>query len=531
MDSPTQVSLLNAWASARMSRRRLLQLGAVGAGTAVLAACTRGAERPRATTTGAGRPTGTATIVYGAIAGDGFHPIDHESTVERDIANLIFDPLITLSSDLEIIPVLAENFEVVDPTTYRFTLRPGIRFHDGSELTAEDAKTSLESFIHPAGAEGSTIFSYTPWFDSVEIRDELSFDVLTKVPVRTGLAAMAADSLIFPAEYFPPDISETPPGSGPYRFVESNPNQSVVEANPDYWGETKPFFEQIIFRAIPEDATRVAALEAGEVDFIADVLPDSISRLESAGLVVESIPSLRSMYANFNFEIDGPWQDIRVRKALNHAVDREALNEAIFGGTAAVSIAPEPALTPFTPQDLAPYPYDVDMARTLLAEAGFPDGFDGGTFIAPAGRYLKDRETAEAIHGFLAEIGVNYSLQTSEFTVFSEEAPSAELGLAAWSNITGDPGFGVTRQLSCACSPWTPGGVPRETTNLLEQASSTYVPEEYGPLYDEAERLFWDFAPRIFALDLPMIYAHAPDLQGVNPNPTTHYSWRDLSRA
>ncbi len=478
-------------------------------------------------------PSGEFTVAYGSI-GANRHPYFTAIVPDDDINNTIFDNLVTISATGEVQPWLA-NYEQVDDVTIRFTLASGVKFHDGTPLTAEDVKVSLERYASPDYASvGSALKSA---FKEARVVDESTVDLVLNEPNRVILANLGYLSHIIPAAADDPEaFGANPVGSGPYGFSEFEPNDRVVvTANPDYWGNPKPSFEKITFRVIPENSTRVAALETGEVDYIVNVPPDDVDRLRGAGFQILSVASNRPMFVRFNFAVDGPWKDIRVRQALNYAVDKQAIIDALYAGTAATSesvVAHGAAYFSANPV----YAPDLDRARQLLAEAGYPDGFSV-KFATPAGRYLKDREVAEAIAGQLEKVGVRLEIVALEMPTYVQQLRTEQdttglqygMSLMAWGNLIADADFAYDPLLTG--NSWNLGDYSSPAfDDLAAEGQRTFDAAKLAEVNREAQRVVWEDAPWIFLWDLPLIDAAAADITGIGPRPDEQHRWLEARR-
>lgn len=511
-----------------MTRRQWL--GTVGvAGAATGLSTTRWGELSALAAT-----SGGLKVAYGAI-GSSRHPHSAQIIPDDDINNLLFEPLLTLTAQGAVEPVLARQYTQVGDTRWRFSLRPGVTFHDGTRLTAQDVKFSIENFLKP-GFDPDDL--YRPWLDHVDIVDDLTVEVVARMPHRVAMRDMAYNSHVIPRTATDSSaFTRRLVGTGPYRFVEFVPNDRViVEANPTYWGRLKPIFREIVFRQIAEDGTRLAALEAGEVDVATNVPVDAINRLGRAGLQIKSVPSNRVMFVRFNLAVDGPIRDVRVRRALNHAVDRDALRKALLGGLGANVEAPLARGVAYFRKMEPQYGYDPMRSRQLLAEAGYPNGFSA-VMAAPSGRYPKDREIAEALGGQLEAVGVKLTLVPLEWATYlqqvrTEKATTGKryaLSLMAWGNVVGDPDFGLAP--FDATGGWNLGGYEnRELQGLLERGRVTFDEVKLQAIYGRTQELVWQDAPWIFLVELPVVVALSPKLRGFVPRPDEQIRWSTVYR-
>ncbi len=345
------------------------------------------------------------------------HAVDDGNEVV--VNDNIFEGLLARDNDMNLVPLLAESFELVDETTWRFTLREGVTFSNGEALTAEAVAFSVGRVIDPEFNSQQLPFFET--FAGAEVVDDLTVDILTNgpdpiLPSRVYLLRIA------PPAYYSQDIdfSEVPVGSGPYKLVSWERGQQIVlEANEDYWGGA-PEIKEVVIRPIPEDSTRLAALQSGEVDLVRGLIPEQI---EQAPVAI-STPGLEFPLVRIDTQ-EGLLADPLIRQAMNYAVDKEAIAEALYEGFAVV--ADGQLLTPghfgYNP-DVAAYPYDPEQAMALLAEAGY-DG-ETITFVGESGRWLKDGELIEVVAAMLTDVGMNVDVQILEWSNYLDELFNTE---------------------------------------------------------------------------------------------------------
>src|ERR1700687_1158047 len=342
----------------------------------------------------------------------------------------IFESLVERGADLKNVPARAVDMpELVAPTVWEIKLRRGVKFHNGEDFNAESVKFSLERLANPANKlRGST--SFAP-IDRVEIVDPFAVKVHTKKPwpVFVVHLALRQAAMYPPKEYAgkdPAAISRSPIGTGPYKFVRwSKDEEIVMEAFPGYWaGAAK--IKTIVFKPIPDDAVRVAALQNGEIDVAVNIPPHLANIIANhPKLFLSTAPSIRTIQLLFythhydaQHKLVGPYQgptaDKRVRWAMNYAVDVDDIIKNVLDGKAqrtALMLTDrhfgfDPALKPIT-QDLA-------KSKQLLAEAGYSNGLEM-TLNSPQGRYVRDKEVAEAIAGQLTKDGIRTTVRTHEW--------------------------------------------------------------------------------------------------------------------
>lgn len=448
------------------------------------------------------------------------------STPAAIITEHIFDTLVTLDEDFNIVPRLAEDWTISDDgLEYTFELRDDVVFTDGTPFNAEVVKYNIERLLDPDTPV--LLRSYIDMAESAEVIDEYTVKINLKYPHAPFLSRLtaASNAMVSPeaVEEYGDDFSRNPVGSGAFKLAEWVPGtELVLERNPDYWGE-EPGFETITFVPVPEDGTRMAMLEAGDVDIIVRVPPLDADRLDAEEHIeVINAPSTRAIYAGLNVTFE-PLSDPRVRQALNYAVDKEEITEAILHD------AGRPLDSPLLPEmfphrQVGPYEFDPDKARELLAEAGYEDGFEM-TFHHPEGRYLMDRRIAEAIQGYLADVGIDVEMETMEWAAYLEfirkpiEETESNMYLLGWGPwiLDGDqmlyPMF-LSDQAPPAGSNYGFYDNP-EVDEALIQGTSTTDEEERIEAYGKAQEIIWEEAPWVFLHAEEQIIAKHTDLENV----------------
>jgi len=324
----------------------------------------------------------------------------------------LFDTLIGIEGDdLRPVGLLAERWENVNPTTWRFTLRKGVKFHNGKPLDVEDVRYSFQQYADAKNRR--SIFARG--IERIDVRDASTFDLVTAEPHASLLFNLARLQIL------PRDAREKaggsaftqqPIGTGPYRFVEwKRDEQLVLEANPDYWrGPIHP--RRLVFRPIKDPTTRAAELRSGGVHIIAGPPAPQLDALDTGDTQLVPVKGGRVIIYLFNLT-QPPFNNPKVREAVNLAVNREAIVKSVLGGRGVVLAGPfTPAWLGYDP-DVKPHPYDPARARQLLAEAGYAQGFDT-TWAISSGVFLKDREIAEAVSAMLRQVGVRVTLVPTE---------------------------------------------------------------------------------------------------------------------
>lgn len=434
-------------------------------------------------------------------------------TTTANVVSNIYDPLVIRDDNMSIIPGLAVSWEPLDETTWRFKLREGVSFHNGEPFDAEAVKFSLERVIDPD--QGAPQASYINTIARVEIVDDYTVDIITAQPDPILIARLAkAVASIMPPKYVQENGDEfvalNPVGTGPFKFVEwVKDDRIVLEANQDYWRDP-PQYDTLVFRPIPNLSTRTSALIAGDVDLIYNA-PVSQAELiaEGPNTKLVSVDIQAGEYIGFNLrKEDSPLQDVRVRRALNYAVDVNAIIEGVLEGYATRRASPVTPLD-FGYVELEPYPYDPEQAKELLAEAGYPNG-EGLSlkFDSPQGRYPMDRQVSEVVAGQLRDMGIDIDFQVHEWGSYLDLFKTDEIGdlyLLGWGSITTlDADAALYDELHCGKRYST--YCNEELDAILEEARSIIDPDKRQALYEQAQRMILENPPWIFMYQERQLY-------------------------
>jgi peptide/nickel transport system substrate-binding protein len=344
----------------------------------------------------------------------------------------LYEGLTGRGRNLELVPELATDWKQTAPTVWRFNLRRGVKFHDGTPFTADDVIFSLGR----AQGEGANMASYVGAIREITKIDAHTIDVTTHVPYPI-LPESISLWRIMSQEWCrkhdalrPADVrkgtenfaSSNANGTGPFMLKSRQPGvRTVLVPHPAWWGKAEHNLSEAVFTPIANDATRVAALLSGDVDLIQPVPLQDVARLEGrAGIKVMSRPELRTIFLGMDQKRDellfssvkgrNPFKDQRVRRAIYHAIDIEAIRSRIMRGVSApAALMVAPGINGFAAELDHRLPYDPELARTLLAQAGYADGFEVD-FNCPNDRYVNDAEICQAIAAMLARVGVRASL-------------------------------------------------------------------------------------------------------------------------
>jgi peptide/nickel transport system substrate-binding protein len=344
----------------------------------------------------------------------------------------VYEGLTGYGKTLELVPELATDWKQNSPTAWRFNLRKGVTFHDGTPFTADDVIFSLER----AQGEGSDMKTYVGSIKEIRKVDDHAIDIVTHAPFPILPNVIALWRIMSKAwceqhnAVRPVDVRKGTEnyasihanGTGPFRLKSRQPGaRTVLEVSPNWWGKPEHNLTEVVFTPIGNDATRVAALASGEIDMMQPVPLQDVARLGSDGdLRVMQIPEIRTIFLGMDQKRDellfsnvkgaNPFKDRRVRQAIYQAIDIEAIKTRVMrGASMPTGLMVAPGIKGFAPGLNKRLPYDPDSAKRLLAEAGYPNGFEVG-MNCPNDRYVNDAEICQAIAAMLARIAIKVNL-------------------------------------------------------------------------------------------------------------------------
>lgn len=440
-----------------------------------------------------------------------FDPDAISTRTDSNIAEHIFDSLIKMDEHQQLQPMLAESWKMLDDKkTWQFKLRKGVTFQDGEVFNAETVKFNIERGLDPQYKWDGNTPGYV--FPSIgvtgaEVVDEYTVNIkLDRFEPDTP--GYISEVFIHPVKYYKENsmekVAAEPVGGGPYKLVEwVKDDHLTLERWDGYWG-VKPPIKTITFRVIPEASTRVAELLAGNVDVVSQVPPDQAATIDKSSTAkMATVTGGRRIYIGFEQKCTGAGckevKDVRVRQALNMAVDVQTILDGLFMGKGIREggMVNPPAKS----ADIKPYPYDVAGAKKLLAEAGYPNGFKC-TMSTPNGRYQKDKEIALAVADQLkTNVGVDCEVVPYEWTVYrgmigKKELPAMFLlgtgsdFLSAWYDLSDL----VNLEASTNYVNWT----NPEWDKLVKQLGETYDPTERKKITDRLQMIVHEDAPWLF---------------------------------
>ena len=440
----------------------------------------------------------TVVIVQG-VDPTTMDPHNHMETPAWNVHIQLFDTLLERDPNIKMEKLLAESYRIVDDRTWEFKIRKGVKFHNGEDCNAASFKFTLERMADPKNKLRQTVFQGI--IDHVEVLDDYTFRIHTKKPYPVMDAMLCVYGQPLPVKYFqekgPEYFASNPIGTGPYKFVRwVKDDYILLEANENYF-RGAPKIKKVIFRPIPEATTRVAALQTEEADLITNIPPHLMKMMQRKGhSYVSKAPSVRVVFMAFDTTKPGPQTDKRVRQAIALGINMETDIKKILDGNAIRLGSPLTDKHFGYDPSIKPYDYNPEKAKQLLTEAGYPNGFD---FLinSPTGRYLNDKEMAEAVAGDLRKIGIRANVKTFEWGHYMNTmmyghsaAPAYILG---WGNTSFDADFTINPLMRTGLL-LSNVSIPKLDA-LIDEGISTMDPKKRMKIYSEAAKIIKEEVP------------------------------------
>lgn len=445
----------------------------------------------------------------------------------------VYDTLLTFGEqDTTVQPSLAKEWTVSeDGLTYTFMLEEGVTFHDGTPFNADAV---VQNFERWAAGSAEQFYYYNSMFmsegesviASVEAQDDTTVVFTLTRPQAPFLKniAMSPFAIASPAAF--DQLEDNPVGTGPFKFVEWKRNDSItLEKNTAFWKDGLPKLDRVIFRAIPDNSARLNALTTGEIDIADGINPSDATSIQSnSELQLIERPSMNIGYLGLTNN-RAPFDDVKVRQAVNHAIDKQTIIDAFFQGYAEPAVNPMPSTISGYNEEITGYEYDPEKAKALLAEAGY-NGEEFELWAMPVPRpYMPDgQKVAEAIQKNLEDVGMKAKIVTYEWATYLEKAKNGEADafLLGWTGDNGDADnflYTLLDKDNIGSNNYAYYSSD-EAHTLLVQAQSEVDEDKRNELYKQAQVIIHEDAPWVpLAHSTPLIAAKAT-VQDYLPHPT-----------
>lgn len=460
----------------------------------------------------------------------GLDPANLNDNLSLSACRLMFQGLYGFDKDMKLIPALAESYTANDAATeFTFRLRQGVVFHDGTPFNAAAVKYSIERLANPENKLKRA--SLMSMLDHVEVVDAYTAKVILKTPFGAFVPTMAHPALMIvsPAgvQKYGQDFIRNPVGTGPFKFVSWSADTLKVGRNENFWRPGYPKLNTVTFRSVPENGARLAMLQTGEAQFIYPLPPELVRVAEkNPNVTVINNPSIYARYVAMNVT-KRPFDDVRVRRALNYGTDKAAFAKIVWSGYEDKLDSPLPPNLGFYVKQ-GEYPYDPEKAKALLREAGVPEGFEtemwgnNNTLTQRGMQFMQQQFGNLGIKLTVSPLEAGL-LQQKIWTVPNAEASQLQTYIGAWSASTGDADWGL-RPLF-----WSKGAPPRlynvgyyhndAVDAAIEGGLGTADSEKRKGFYAEAQKLIWLDAPWIFLGVDRNLAGQAKSLTGVYQMP------------
>ncbi|MCL6452051.1 MAG: glutathione ABC transporter substrate-binding protein GsiB [Alicyclobacillus sp.] len=465
-------------------------------------------------------------------------PYDTQDNLSYTIEKTMYQGLLGFDKNMKIVPVLAQSYTVApDAKSITFTLRQGIKFADGTPFNAEAVKVNLDRAKDPnSHLKRYSLFSM---ISQVKVLGDYKVEVDLNQPFGAiaGNFAHPAAMMISPKalQEYGSKVAQHPDGTGPYEFVYwKDGSDLLVKQNPNYWG-TKTNVKEIDFKFVPDEATSVSMLESGEAQFVFPIPTDQVSSLQSnSDIVVKHTPSIVVDYIAFNTTVK-PFNNPLVRQAINYAIDKNGFVQVVDNGFA------QPATSAIAPNTWGyakqpPYDANIQKAKDLLKQAGYPNGFTATLVSSNASGTVK---ADQFIQQQLQQVGITVNIQPLDSATLDSEifVPASQSKLqmyfGGWSPSTGDADWGLRPLLTKADFPPTGYNLGFYTDPVVEQAIQagldTADPTKRQQAYATAQAQIWKDAPWAFLVVPDNVFAYRSNLQGAYVMPDSTLSLNNAS--
>ncbi|MDX6914296.1 glutathione ABC transporter substrate-binding protein GsiB [Pectobacterium carotovorum] len=466
-------------------------------------------------------------------------PYDANDSLSQTVAKSFYQGLFGFDKDMKLVNVLADSYDVSpDGLTYTVKLHPGVKFHDGSAFNAAAVKVNLDRASNPDNRLKR--YNLFKMIEKTDVVDDLTVKITLKTPFSAFVNNLAhpAAVMISPAalKQYGKDIGFHPVGTGPYRFVAWNQTDFVkVEKFSGYWKAGLPKLDSITWRPVVDNNTRAALLQTGEAQFAYPIPFEQAKVLEKNDkLALVASPSILHRYISMNVT-QKPFDNPKVRQALNYAINKEALIKVAFSGYATPAEGPLPGSIDYSVK-YQPWPYDPAKARELLKEAGYPDGFT--TTLWSSHNHSTAQKVLQFTQQQLAQVGVKVQVtamdagqRAAEVEGKGVKETGVRLFYTGWSASTGEADWALSPLFATASWPpaqfntafYSNPQVDADLANALKTTDRT----EKQKLYQDAQDKIWADAPWIFLATERLVSANSKKLTGFYVMPDTLFSFEE----
>lgn len=438
----------------------------------------------------------------------------------------INDTLIYQNEEMELLPSLAESWKQLDELTYEFKLKKGVKFHNGEELKASDVKFTLLRALESPNV-GHIVGAIDP--TKIEISDDYTIKISTKEPFAPLLAHLAHPSSSILNEKAVTeagdDYGQNPVGTGAFKFVKWTTGDKIELTRFDEYHGEAPKYKDLTFRAIVEGTNRTIELETGAIDIAYDVLPTDMSRVEgNSELTLNKKENLSTNYIGFNVA-KKPFDNVKVRQAINHALDKESIIKNVLVGSGKVPKGPLAPIVWGAAEGLPSYDFNIEKAKQLLADAGYPDGFK--TTLWTNDNTIRIN-IATIVQNQLKQIGIEVDTQVVEWGAYLDGTAKGEhdMFILGWTTVTGDADYGLYPLFHS--SQFGDAGNRTFYKNdrvdeLLVKGRASADPAERKAAYDEVQKLVNDEAPWVFLYNAQYLDGTRANVKGFIQHPAGHH--------
>jgi peptide/nickel transport system substrate-binding protein len=416
-------------------------------------------------------------------------------------------------------PMLATGWKLINDTTWEFTLRQGVKFHNGEPFNAQSVKATFDYMLNPETKSHYNTAAYWKPVKEVQIVNDYTVRIVTEKPYPSVIDHVALTNLlILPAKALkdlgPQKLAEKPIGTGPFKFVEwKRDERLVLERNPDYW-QGPADVSKVTFRFIPEFSARMAALLSGEIDIMKDVPPHAIEAVDKSGRAkVKSTVSSRINYLALVNLKPGPMQDVRVRRAMNHAVNVDELIAQVLRGHATKMCGPlAPPNSDYSPVEC--YKHDPARAQALFKDAGVDPSKLALTLDTPSGRYPLDKDVSLAIAAQLQRLGIKTNVVVNEWGTHLDKIKNRNTGdmfFLGWGPAL--TGQGTIEPLFKAEATYSSYGNNKVIDEKIAKAVTLVDAKARAAAYADLQKVVRDEAPWVFLWQQHDLYGVANQVE------------------